>query len=333
MSQSNLQVIVRHLFAPLAFVITTTVSGQALAFDAVGLSYSVIGATNDVQVEGCAASPCSSNAIVIPDTVVDGGTGTTYSVTSIANGAFANPLPPSVFLTSVSIGNNVTRIGDNAFSEITTLTTVTFGNSVETIGDGAFSSCPLLEGVDFPASLVTIGASAFNNSGLKRVIIPDGVDSIGFLAFTQNQLTTLDLGTSVASIGVGAFGTNQLTNIIIPESVSSIGSAAFGENTLNSVAFKGDFVNFPENTFAANSNLTTITYCADKMNWPQTFNVGTPPATTLIAATPDPLVCQVPPVPPTPPPAAAPVPVSPLWLLGIMTGLLSLVGMRRLRKT
>ena len=242
---------VRGIFAPLVFIMAMLLTGQVLAFDVDGLSYSVIGATNDVQVEGCATIPCSSNAIVIPDTVVDGGTGTTYSVTSIADDAFANPLPPSVFLTSVSIGNNVTRIGDDAFSEITTLTTVTFGNSVETIGDGAFGSCPLLEGVDFPASLVTIGASAFNNSGLKSVIIPDGVDSIGFLAFTQNQLTTLDLGTSVASIGqTGAFATNQLTNIIIPESVSSIGTAAFGENTLNSVAFKGDFVNFPENTFA-----------------------------------------------------------------------------------
>ena len=206
---------------------------------------------------------------------------------------------------------------------------MTFGNSVETIGGGAFISCPLLEGVDFPASLVTIGASAFNNSGLKSVIIPDGVDSIGFLAFTQNQLTTLDLGTSVASIGAGAFATNQLTNIIIPESVSSIGTAAFGENTLNSVAFKGDFVNFPENTFELNNNLTTITYCADKMNWPQTFNVGgNPPATTLVAATPDPLVCQVPPVPPV----ATPVPTNPLWLLGIMAGLLSVVGIRKLRK-
>lgn len=329
MSQFNFQTAARRFFVPLAVVITLSVAGQVVAFDAGDLKYNPTSA-DAAEVTGFATG-ITPTTIVIPDTVVDSGT--TYSVTSIADDAFANPLPPSVFLTSVSIGNNVTRIGVNAFSEITTLTTVTFGNSVETIGGGAFISCPLLEGVDFPASLVTIGASAFNNSGLKSVIIPDGVDSIGFLAFTQNQLTTLDLGTSVASIGTGAFATNQLTNIIIPESVSSIGAFAFSENTLSSVAFKGDFVNFPENTFELNSNLTTITYCADKMNWPQTFNVGgNPPATTLVAATPDPLVCQVPPVPPVPPPAAAPVPVSPLWFLGIMAGLLSLVGMRQLPK-
>ena len=32
------------------------------------------------------------------------------------------------------------------------------------------------------------------------------------------------------------------------------------------------------------------------------------------------------------PPASTPVPTSPLWLLGIMAGLLSLVGIRKLRK-
>ena len=37
------------------------------------------------------------------------------------------------------------------------------------------------------------------------------------------------------------------------------------------------------------------------------------------------------PVPPEPT-VATPVPISPLWLLGIMAGLLSLLGMRKLRK-
>lgn len=45
----------------------------------------------------------------------------------------------------------------------------------------------------------------------------------------------------------------------------------------------------------------------------------------LIAATPDPLLRQVPPV-------ATPATTNPLWLLGIMAGLLSVVGIRKLRK-
>ena len=54
--------------------------------------------------------------------------------------------------------------------------------------------------------------------------------------------------------------------------------------------------------------------------------------------TPEPPVPPVPPVPPEPPvppvpTVATPVPTSPIWLLGMMAGLLSLVAVRKLRKT
>jgi len=45
----------------------------------------------------------------------------------------------------------------------------------------------------------------------------------------------------------------------------------------------------------------------------------------LIAAILNPLLRQVPPV-------ATPTPANPLWLMGIMAGLLSVVGIRKLRK-
>ncbi len=72
----------------LAFFISMLLTGQVLAFDVDGLSYSVIGATNDVRAIGCAADPCSSSDIVIPGTIVDSGI--TYSVKRIGTGAFSN---------------------------------------------------------------------------------------------------------------------------------------------------------------------------------------------------------------------------------------------------
>ena len=75
----------------LAFFILRLLSGQVLAFDVDGLSYSVIGATNDVRAIGCAADPCSSSDIVIPGTIVDSGI--TYSVKRIGTGAFTMPTP------------------------------------------------------------------------------------------------------------------------------------------------------------------------------------------------------------------------------------------------
>ena len=82
-----------------------------------------------------------TGSIVIPEKVIYNNT--TYSVTSIGNGAFKEC--PS--LTSVTIGNSVTSIGNGAFYRCTGLTEVTIPNSVDSIGDEAFYYCTGLTGV------------------------------------------------------------------------------------------------------------------------------------------------------------------------------------------
>ena len=64
-------------------------------------------------------------------------------------------------MTSVTIGNSVTSIGDCAFFDCTALTSVTIGNSVTSIGVGAFYNCPSLTSVIIPDSVISIGNSAF----------------------------------------------------------------------------------------------------------------------------------------------------------------------------
>ena len=110
-------------------------------------------------------------------------------------------------LTSVTIGNSVTRIGDDAFYGCSCLTSVTIGNSVTRIGDDAFSDCSGLTSVTIGNSLTRIGDDAFYGcSALTSVTIPNSVTSIGIAAFADcSGLTSVTIGSGVERIGMSAF--------------------------------------------------------------------------------------------------------------------------------
>ena len=89
-------------------------------------------------------------------------------------------------LSSVTIGNGVTTIGDRAFQEAGTSVeemVVTMGNGVTSIGEYAFYSCSHLKAVTLPSSLTEIKAYAFQSTGLTRITIPASVTNIGEWAF------------------------------------------------------------------------------------------------------------------------------------------------------
>ncbi len=97
-------------------------------------------------------------------------------------GAFMN----CSMLTSVTIPNSVTSIGDFAFYNCSGLTgTLTIPNSVTSIGDYAFYRCSGLTGtLTIPNSVTIIGSGAFCYcSGLTSVTIGNSVTSIGNTAF------------------------------------------------------------------------------------------------------------------------------------------------------
>ena len=172
-------------------------------------------------------------------------------------------------------------------------------------------------------SVTSIGVNAFAGNFLTSVTIPDSVTSIEAYTFANNALASVTIPKTVETIGYGSFGGNRLTSVTIPDSVASIGDYAFFSNVLTSVAFLGDFGAFSLDIFELNVDLTSITYCQGAAGWPQTF---TPAGRIDIAA--EEVDCAA----PAPAPAATAVPVSPLWLLVVMAGLLSLVGIRKLRK-
>ena len=158
-------------------------------------------------------------------------------------------------LTSITILNSVTSIGDDAFFGCTGLTTITIPNSVTSIGSSAFRNCSNLTSITIPNSVTSIGSIAFLNcSNLSTITIPNSVTSIGESAFSScTGLTTITILNSVTSIGDDAFfGCTGLTTITIPNSVTSIGSSAFsGCSNLESITlpFVGDKVHTSTDTY------------------------------------------------------------------------------------
>ena len=82
--------------------------------------------------------------------------GKEYVVTGIWHGLY-----DCKSLTSVTIPNSVTYIGDYAFWNCESLTSVTIPNSVTSIGGWAFNGCYSLTSVTIPNSVTSIGNYAF----------------------------------------------------------------------------------------------------------------------------------------------------------------------------
>ena len=71
--------------------------------------------------------------------------------------------PASKTGTTYTISDNVTSIGDYAFTSCSSLTSVTIPDSVTSIGGGAFYICSSLTSVTIPDSVTSIGDGAFQS--------------------------------------------------------------------------------------------------------------------------------------------------------------------------
>ena len=82
-------------------------------------------------------------------------------------------------ITSVTIPESITDIGQEAFAYCTALTDVTISDGVKSIGIQAFSDCTNLVSVTIPDSVEEIGALRFYNcSSLKSITLPDKITEI-----------------------------------------------------------------------------------------------------------------------------------------------------------
>lgn len=123
-------------------------------------------------------------------------------VTTIGHAAFFNSV-----VTSVTIPDSVTSIGDNAFGFCSQLTNISIPNSVTDIGFSAFAHCTSLKSITLPSSLSSISEALFSGcSQLTTIQIPDSVPSIQSCAFYHcRNLETIRIPVSVTLIETDAF--------------------------------------------------------------------------------------------------------------------------------
>ncbi len=173
-----------------------------------------------------------------------------------------------------NINYPITHIGKEAFRSYRGLTTVSLGNCLKVIEDNAFEGCVELVKLGMPNSLETIKGGAFASCGFSVVEISDGVKEIGENAFSRNStLNSVKIGKSVTTIGRQAFsecpaltsvtlGENLkfiktsaferctvLSDIILPSSLQVIDSRAFHSTALVSVSVPSSVVNIGKDAF------------------------------------------------------------------------------------
>ena len=164
-------------------------------------------------------------------------------------------------LTSITLPEGLTSIGDYAFQDCSGLTSITLSEGLTSIGYGAFLYCDSLTSITLPSSLTSIMNHAFDDCGgltsitveegnpvyhsegnclietasntlmrgCKNSVIPSYITSIGDRAFYGCRgLTSITLPEGLTSIGYGAFyNCSGLKSITLPEGLTSIGSNAF----------------------------------------------------------------------------------------------------------
>jgi hypothetical protein len=135
---------------------------------------------------------------------------------------------------------SVTHIGGRAFNDVIGLTSITIPEGITSLGEDAFSGCPDLKSIHFSSTVNSFELVSVMGCDALAVITVDSKNPRFYSSgncVIEKETGTLFLGCggsvipndgSIKKIGYYAFGSNDsLTNIVIPNGVTHIDGYAF----------------------------------------------------------------------------------------------------------
>ena len=145
-------------------------------------------------------------------------------------------------ITSVSLPEGLTFVGQNAFRGFTKLTEIVIPESVVKVATGALAECTLLTEAKLPTNLTKISHSLFYGcSSLANIEIPANVDTIDMNAFTScTSLEQIELPNTLRLINHAAFEYTGIKSLTIPQTVDSIGQYAFYTSSIEDLYVQWD---------------------------------------------------------------------------------------------
>ena len=185
-------------------------------------------------------------SIVIPETI-DG-----MPVVEIVPWAFE-----STSIVDIKIGENIRKIGDDAFYSCEKLSSVTWNHKCDVIPDFCFLGCSNLTQFDF-SDIKKIGQYAFEKSGLQKVFLPENIKIIEIGTFREcSGLRSVTWNCTCDVIPALCFAVcSNLTQFDL-SGIKKVGTSAFVKSGLTSVTLsKGTTVN--QNCFAFCKSLAKV---------------------------------------------------------------------------
>lgn len=177
-------------------------------------------------------------------------------------------------LTSITIPDGVTSIGNRIFYGCISLISIIIPNSVTSIGYGAFHDCQALASITIPNGVKTIGSSTFQNcKKITSITIPNSVTYIGEYAFEGcSSLTSVHIFDIKAWCKIIFYnnplsyahhlylGEDIIRDLVIPDGILTLTSYIFdGCSSLKSVTMPNGVKTIKESAFRGCTNLTSVT--------------------------------------------------------------------------